>query len=305
MLPALVQWIMGDHRTTTRTGSLAIRALFAVLAWGCSAVGHAAIDVPRGIYSLGAARDNTATPQDERLSGIRNYDFVSGFTLRVFWSDIEPTQGQYNFGVIDTAIQNVAAIGRGLNLEILNGEEPAYVLSGASATYLDHRGGTNPVPWDTFAQQRMAALYTALSDHVVPGPGGSHLLRDDPTLRSIDAAPAGLNFGVRDINGGIRNHPDYTQQKYIDAVASGVAQSAAAFPNDTNFLAFFGFTDGQPGTPVDKQIIQRLAPLYNGPGQAKLDFFIENLSDDGPVPLAGGGGAGNNLRDWTTAGGEK
>ena len=263
-----------------------------------------AAEVSRGIYSLGAGRDNPNTPQDERLAGIRDYDFVSGFTMRVFWTDIESTEGNYDFSVIDAAIQSVAALGQGFNLEILNGEEPAYVLSGASATYLDHRGGTNPVPWDPFAQQRMAALRSALANHVVTGSGSPHPLNADPTLRSIDSSPVGLNFGVRDLNSGIRNHPDYTQQRYIDAVADGVADSAAAFPNDTNFLAFFGFTDGQPGTPVDDQIIQRLAPLYNGPGEAKLDFFVENLSDDGPVPLGSGSSPGNNLVDWVNMGGD-
>jgi hypothetical protein len=288
------------------TSSLRVAIVVASLA-ACpfAAVGRAgAVDVARGIYSLGRASDIASTPQDERLVNIRSYDFVAGYTLRVFWSDIESSQGQYNFSVIDAAIQSVAAIGRGLNLEILNGEEPAYVLAGASATYTDHRGGTNPVPWDAFAQQRMGALYTALANHTVAGPGGTHLLRDDPTLLAIDAAPAGLNFGVRDLNNGIRSHPEYTQQRYIDAVVNGVATSAAAFPHDTNFLAFFGFTDGQPGVPVDEQIIQRLAPLYNGPGQPKLDFFIENLSDDGPVPLVSGNGVGNNLFDWVNTGGD-
>jgi hypothetical protein len=293
--------MVNSHRKRTigRRATIAIACVVAVLLAGRAG----AVDVARGIYSLGRASDIAGTPQDERLSNIRSYDFVAGYTLRVFWTDIEPSQGQYNFSVIDSALASVAALGRGLNLEILNGEEPAYVLAGASATYTDHRGGTNPVPWDTFAQSRMAALYTALANHTVTGPSGSHLLRDDPTLLAIDAAPAGLNFGVRDLNNGIRSHAAYTQQKYIDAVVDGVAASAAAFPHDTNFLAFFGFTDGQPGVPVDEQIIARLAPLYNGPGQPKLDFFIENLSDDGPAPLASGNGVGNNLLDWVNAGG--
>jgi hypothetical protein len=275
------------------------------LAIGCllPCAGRAA-DVSRGIYSLGAAINNVNTPQDERLAGIRTYDFVSGFTMRVFWSDLETSQGQYNFSVIDSAIQTLAATGRGLNLEIFTGEEPAYVLSGASATYTDHRGGTNPVPWDSFAQQRHAALFAALASHVVTVAGNSHPLNQDSTLRSIDTAPAGLNFGVRDLNSGIRNHPDYTQQKYVDAVVGGVHDAAVQFPNDTNSLAFFAFSDGKPGTPVDEQIIQQLAPLYNGPGQIKLDFFVENLSDDGPVPLANGAGTGNNLVDWVSTGGD-
>lgn len=260
---------------------------------------------PAGIYSLGMARDNPNSQADERLLGIRNYDFVSGFTLRVFWTDIETAQGQYDFRVINEAITRVGALGQGLNLEVLMGEEPDYVLAGAGATYIDHRGGTTPVPWDTFAKQRQAALYAALGSHVVTGADGvNRPLRDDPTLVSVDAAPAGLNFGVRDLNSGIRNHPDYTQQRYVDAVVDGVAVATAAMPNDRQFLAFFGFHDGRPGTRVDAQIIQRLAPLYNGPGQTELAFFIENLSDLGPVPQTVGVGTGNNLLTWTGLGGD-
>src|SRR6185503_16485957 len=104
----------------------------------------------------------------------------------------------------------------------------------------------------SFAQQRHAALFAALASHVVTVAGNSHPLNQDSTLRSIDTAPAGLNFGVRDLNSGIRNHPDYTQQKYIDAVADGVQNAAIQFPNDTNSWAFFGFNDAKPGTPVDE-----------------------------------------------------
>lgn len=260
-------------------------------------------DSPQGLYILSTAVNNPNTPQDDRLANIRDYDFVSGYTLRLFWSDIETSQGVYDFSVINAAINQLAPLNQGLSLEIFTGEEPQYVRDGASATYLDHRGNVTPVPWDPFAQQRHAALYEALGNHVVQSSGAAHALRDDPTLRSIDAAPAGLNFGVRDLNGGIRSHPDYTQQRYVDAVAGGVAAAAAAFPDDRNFLAFFAFNDGQPGVPVDEQLIQRLAPLYNGPGQTELAFFIENLSDDGPLPQPNGMGPGANLLDWNNLGG--
>jgi hypothetical protein len=262
-----------------------------------------AADAPAGIFSLGQARNNPATSGDERLGGIRAYDFVSGFTLRLFWHDLEPTQGQYNFSVIDAAIQRVSALGQSLDIEIFTNNEPAYVLDGASATYVDHRGGTNPVPWDPLAQARHAALYAALGSHVVQGAGAPHPLSLDPTLKSIDVAPAGLNFGVRDLNDGIQNHPQYTQQKYIDAVIDGVAAATTAFPHDTNSLGFFSFDDGAPGPHVDDQILALLEPLYNGPGQAKLAFFVENLSDEWPVPLGNGNGVGNNLEDWAATGG--
>jgi hypothetical protein len=263
----------------------------------------AAADRPAGIYSLGAARNNPATPGDERVGFIRDYDFVAGFTLRLFWNDLEPAQGQYDFGVINEAIKRLTPLGQSLSIEIFTTQEPAYVLAAASATYTDHRGGINPVPWDAFAQERHAALFAALGDYIVTDVGAPHSLRHDPTLKSIDTAPAGLNFGVRDLNDGIQNHPQYTQQRYVDAVVSGVAAATSAFPHDMNFLAFFSFDDGAPGMPVDEQIMERLAPLYNGPGQTELAFFVENLSDEWPVPLPNGQGTGNNLEDWVEAGG--
>src|SRR5262245_26419371 len=93
-------------------------ALVLFSAFGATA-GGARAEKSEGIYILSTARDNPLSTKDERLSNIRTYDFISGYTLRVFWSDIEPTQGQYNFNVIDSAIQTLSAAGLGLNLEVL------------------------------------------------------------------------------------------------------------------------------------------------------------------------------------------
>jgi hypothetical protein len=278
-----------------------MRRTIAILAAGCgfAGAGEAAFAPPVGIYSLGAAVDNPGTPADERLANIRDYDFVSGYTLRVLWRNIEPTQGNYNFGVIDEALKRAAAIGQRVNLEVLDAQ-PDYVIGGAAATYVDHRNEVRTVPWDPFAQARYAALQAALSNHVVTD-GSGLALNQHPVLSAVDASGTGLNYGVRDLNNGIRSHPDYTQQKYIQAVRDAVAVSRQAFGQHEGYLAFFGFNDGQPGLPVDKQLIAQLDGQYNGPGQASLAFFIENLSDRGPSATAAG--AGMNLLDWTQRGG--
>lgn len=152
-----------------------------------------------------------------------------------------------------------------------------------------------------FAQSRFAALQTAISTHVVnDGTGSSLRLNQHPTLRSVDATSVGLPFGLRDLNNAIRSHPDYTQQRFIDSVTQGVGVARAAFPNHQGFLAFFGFNDGQPGVPVDQQLIALLDEQYNGPGRNSLAFFIENLGDGAPVP---GGSVGNNLLAWSNRGG--
>jgi hypothetical protein len=260
---------------------------------------QAAFAPPVGIYSLGAAIDNPVTTADERLAGIRNYDFVSGYTLRLLWKDIETSQGNYNFAVIDEAIKRAAAIGQRVNLEVLDAQ-PSYVISGSAATYIDHRNEIRTVPWDAFAQTRFAALQSALASHTV-NDGQGLRLNQHPVLASVDASGTGLNYGVRDLNNGIRSHPDYTQQKYIQAVVQGVAASRQAFSQHQGYIAFFGFVDGQSGVPVDKQLIQLLDDQYNSPGQPTLSFFIENLSDRGPSATSSG--AGVNLQDWTTRGG--
>jgi len=143
-----------------------------------------------------------------------------------------------------------------------------------------------------------------MSAHVVDDGMGLNLpLNQHPTLRSVDATSVGLPFGLRDLTNTIRSHPEYTQQRFIDSVTQGVGVARSAFPHHQGFLAFFGFNDGQPGVPVDQQLISLLDDQYNGSGQESLAFFIENLSDVGPVPTAGSGGAGNNLLAWSSRGG--
>jgi hypothetical protein len=105
-----------------------------LLALCLPAISSSAADVPTGIYVLGSARNNPATSRDDRLGNIRDYDFVSGYTLRLFWSDLEPAPGQYEFGVLDEALQKLSVLGQGLNVEVFTNAEPDWLLSGVSPT---------------------------------------------------------------------------------------------------------------------------------------------------------------------------
>jgi hypothetical protein len=259
-----------------------------------------AADTPRGIYTLSVARDNPNTAADERLNNIRSTSFVSGYTLRLFWADIETAQGVYDFSVIDAAIQRLAPIGQHLSIEVLNGVEPAYVLNSGASTYVDHSGQTNVVPWDAFQQSRYTALMDAMANHVVAD--GSQLpLAAHPVLASVDATPAGLNFGVRDLNGAIRSHPEYTRQRYVDAVVNGTLANRSRFPGKQGFLAYFSFNDGANSPSADTTLIAALDSAFNGSTDPSLAFFIENLSDTGPQAT---GNVGRNLTTWSTLGGD-
>lgn len=278
--------------------SLPILVMATLLMFGVALTQAETFLAPEGIYALGPAKDNAATSFDDRLSGIRDYDFVTGYTLRVLWEDVETSEGVYDFSVIDSAIQSTQAIGQRLNLELLDAP-PDYVITGAADTYIDHKGGDRPVPWDPFQRSRHLALREALANFVIDD-GLGLALSDHPTLAAIDSSPAGLNFGVRDLNNGLRSHPDYTAERYIDAVVDGTVLTQATFPKHQGYIAFFGFDDGIVDPPVEEQLITELSNLFNGEGQPALSFFVENLSDIGPTSSSS---IGANLESWVELGG--
>ncbi len=255
---------------------------------------------PRGIYALGTARDNPATTQDERLDGIRGYDFVAGFTLRLFWRDIDDGRGGYRFEVIDEALRRTAAMGQRINLEILQAP-PEAVVAAATGTYVDERGERTPVPWDPALRQAHERLMGALSRHV---PAGTRVaLADSPGIAAIDNSVPGFSQGFRDINRRLRDSPLYDHQSCIDAALAAVDTGRRAFPRHVGYVAFFAFDDGLGAERVDQLLIREWDIRYNRPGRPALALFIENLSDVGPLPLTSSIGTGDNLLDWSDRGG--
>jgi dienelactone hydrolase len=255
----------------------------------------------RGIYALGSAQDDPATPDDDRLAGIRGYDFVSGFTLRVFWRDIDDGHGAYRFSVIDEALRRTAAVGQRINLEILP-RPPASVVAFAAQTYVDARGERTPVPWDPALRQAHERMMAALAAHVVPHTGMR--LSDTPGIAAIDNSVPGFSQGVRDIDRRLRDSPFYDRQSCIEAALAAVETGRRAFPRHLGYVAFFSFDDGLGPERVDQLLIGEWSDRYNGPGRPSLAFFVENLSDTGPLPLKNGVGTGNNLLDWSSRKGE-
>jgi dienelactone hydrolase len=255
----------------------------------------------RGIYALGSVRDNPGTPDDERLAGIRDYDFVSGFTLRLAWRDIDDGRGRYRFEVIDEALRRTAAIGQRINLEILP-LPPASVVRASVETYVDERGETTPVPWEPALRQAHERFMRALASHVPAGTATT--LANTPGLAAIDNSVPGFSQGLRDIGRRLRDSPFYDRESCIDAILAAVDTGRTAFPRHLGYVAFFAFDDGRGPDRVDQLLIREWDIRYNRPRQPSLAFFIENLSDTGPRPLPSGIGTGNNLLDWSDRGGE-
>jgi dienelactone hydrolase len=301
MLQRLRAWLT-THGVLGATGSRGDSALGIVAAAPrhASRSERAPFPHPAGIYALGTARDNPATPQDERLSGIRDYDFVSGFTLRLFWEDIDDGLGRYRFEVVDEALRRTAVLGQRINLEILP-RPPLAVVARAAQTYVDARGDVTPVPWDAGLRRAHERLMDALARHVPAG--AATALADTHGIAAVDNSVPGFSQGLRDIDARLRSSPFYDHQSCLDAIHAAVQAGRRAFPRHLGYVAFFAFDDGLGPERVDQQLIREWDARYNTPGRPALAFFVENLSDVGPLPQSGGVGPGNNLLDWSDRGG--
>jgi hypothetical protein len=237
---------------------------------------------PAGIYVIG---DTHNVPGEVAKFDL---DHVSGYTLRVPWSDIETwnaaTQApQYDFSRMVTALEDLRARGKKMTLEIFIQKGPTYLLDppGIATWTNPHptQGGVQPLPWDPRALAAYQAMITNLANHQVPGT--SWRIADHPTLESVDASIVGLQ-GLRDLSNTLVAHPDYTREKFIQAVVDSVSINRTAFSNKHGFLAVFLMDDNEAGISMDQAVCDRLRTEFNVPGKPTLGYFQETLSDAGP-----------------------
>jgi len=257
-----------------------LRSLFAVLILMPFAVRGAYETplAPKGFYLL---NDQKVTVAKMKLP-----TFLSGFTLRLAWKDIETTKGIYNFALIDSTVTYLQAHNLKLTLDVFASMPPSYVVKGASSTFTNAYG-TAPTPWDTFAQTRWQALLTALSNYQVLDASVQRkvALRDHPTLTAINAPVVGLQ-SIRDVTGALVTKKDYDRTKFINAVSTEVGFCRDAFPHDYRFIGFFRMSDSNGAVPLDQAVFDRLQTDFMADGKGGLGLFQEVWSDVGPDPLA-------------------
>jgi hypothetical protein len=196
--------------------------------------------------------------------------YVSGYTLRLRWSDLEPSQGNYNFETIAATIANLQKQGLHLNLELFAGLPPDYVIRGASNTFVFSMGrgsSAAPLPWDRFALSRWEALMKALAEYPIYDSNSKTKLAfcKHPTLTSIEAPVVGLQ-GIRDQRNSVTGSPNYNRQIFIKAVLDSVRASRSAFPEKFGFLAFFRMSDSLPNAPLDQALFEQLKLNFMQPG---------------------------------------
>lgn len=241
---------------------------------------------PQGIYVLDSNQGTAHNGSTLRDANIRTYGFLRGYTLRAEWAMLEPSEGQYDFTIIDNILGKLPA-GQKLSLIIIP-FEPHYIASTAGVTTWqdkDRSGNalTRAVPWDSYLRTRRRALYEALAEHAT----GGVQLRANPALDGIDPYLAGGFTGVRDPNTvPLRQLPGYTRALLLDAVRDELRAATSQFPNTFVHIGFWKVADTQSSPAAWEEIRLALLEDFDGVARPRVGFFMENLAASRP---AGGG----------------
>lgn len=271
----------GDHVRRTQV-------LFVVLDPNASA---AQFSRPRGVFCLdsGGVTNYTTTfgkAISLRDANIRSHAFVDGFTLRVAWSDVESdtTPGSYDFFIIQNAL-NKLPVGQKLSLIIVP-NEPTYIAATSGVETWSDAGLTRATPWDPYLRQRRHALLAAMGSASTGGVS----LRNDARLLMLDPYLPGGFTGIRDPNSTpLRNLPNYTRQKLLEAVQDELRTLQNEFPGKFVQIGFWPQTDNENtsygGVGAADWIRQQLLAEFNGVTRPRIGFFMENLAAKRNGPL--------------------
>jgi Secretion system C-terminal sorting domain len=240
---------------------------------------------PSGIYALDS---NQGTYRD---ANIRNYSFVDGFVWRTNWSDMETSQGVYNFAGLDHIVQKLDSINK--KLTILFGAysvEPAYISSQAGVTTysftdpISNKISTRAVPYDGFLIQRFRVFVSSLANHPIycRSLGTIVALKNHPVLANIGTNIPGLG-AIRNVNGTNTSLQtsltNYTRTKFIDSLLVSMKIQTDNFPTKNVFIPSYKNVNDNIASPALADYVkQQLLSTFDGVQNQKISFWQENLA---------------------------
>lgn len=123
---------------------------------------------PKGIYHsagvLVAGRGDSGLVTKD----INSQDFISGTLVRVGWSKVNPSEGQFDFGIIANELAQAGRYNNSVSLAILDSNEtPEYVLRACKNFSFTFRGTQKfrtCLPWDANYQKFKRELITELGE---------------------------------------------------------------------------------------------------------------------------------------------
>ncbi len=168
---------------------------------------------------------------------------MDGITIRQDWSALQPTEGTFNWTYLDSAVAASASAGKEVLLRInTQANKPAWVTTavqnagGSFFTFTNNGVQTTiPVFWDPTFLAKKTAMIAALGAHFT----------NNPTVKIVSASFANAtneDWYVPDTRSYVTQWLalGYTSQKMIDAGATIINATMAAFPNQYVSLAVNG-----------------------------------------------------------------
>lgn len=201
---------------------------------------------PKGIYVSGppaSSRSASVVP------GLVDKHFVDGFLVRIGWDDLEPSQGRFDWTLLDREMEAAAKSGKKVALGIVNGPHAANWLSGAGADLVEisARGRTVriPIPWD----QKYLIAWT--------------------------------NF-VKNLGSRAKDHSALTLVHITHATLNGFEMPLAFMPEEEKVWKEKGF-DAEKWRASWKTVIRAFAEAFP---QAPLDVEVHPVFKDDTLPKA-------------------
>ena len=180
---------------------------------------------PKGIFSSSGSTSAT----------VLNHAESRGALIRLFWKDIEPTEGVFNFTALDNQINSVKAAGKKYSLGILAGGigSPDWLITQHGAPYFDYlfQGQTYKLPliWDATVLTYLGKLADKLAERY----------NNDTSLLLVYIPQMTVNGVEGHLNGFNQTafaNAGYTETKWINASIQNAKKFATAFTNKA--LAF-------------------------------------------------------------------
>jgi hypothetical protein len=192
--------------------------------------------VPRGVFSIA---NSGKLPLDAVLANPN----VDGITVRQDWATLEPTEGNFDFSFLDSAVAACAGSGKQVLLRIgTQAGKPAWVTAavaaaGGSFFSFDNNGTptTIPVFWDPTFLAKKTAMIAALGAHFT----------SNATVTLVEASFANavsedwnVPHAPEDVNNWLAL--GYTADKLLAAGQQSIDATMVAFPNQIVTMAVGG-----------------------------------------------------------------
>lgn len=222
-------------------------------------------------------------------TALDNNPYIDHGVIRIRWTDIERSFGQYDWSGLIAEIEKAESRGIGVGITLFTNNIPDYLVNNSrivTYTSVDSRGNpfTTGVPWDRGVKGRTDKLVERLALLELDLPSYQGLLKNWHDLHYVNMQFSGLG-GLRTFDNALVEHEDYDRNVFIASLIDYVDIYRSWFSDDTRIsYAHFGMSDFLPNEiRLSDEVLDVFDELYfDTPETSSLGLFTENLSCDGP-----------------------